>query len=430
MKQHRTPMRLFVKDSTVSFGMVVLLGLLNYLLRRNLALTLPTEDFGFLYSAMAVVMLIMAFLDLGLGEAMAILISRSHDAGDDRKTKKLFTCFLYFRMTLAIVCFAGLAIASHWLRVNYFGYPGSTVLLLGLFGLLISLSLESAMIHSLGAIRAFGMKYAIVNLKVLLLCIVSVVFVPHYGLAAMVLAWPAVSLASAGVGALYLRRRNIATLEMFHKEHYVELRAVLSISLWIALTRAGTSTMYYMDTLCLTWLTGLSEVAIYNVALALNQMVYSLMILPIILTPTVSVLWAKGDYREIRRITLHVIGFCLAMLPVALVVGIFWADDIITIAFAEKYAIGATALAWLWAGAIFFAIGNVCTRTLNAGHDQRSVAGIVSICVVANFVLNVLLIPRYGIAGAAAATSMSYVLLASLSSAKLFAKLRSSVQTG
>ena len=286
------------------------------------------------------------------------------------------------------------------------------------------MSLESTMLQSIGAIQAFGARYAICNLKALLLCLTSAIFVPEHGLAAMVVAWPAISLVTAGVGALYLNRKNIASLERFHQEHFTELKAVLSVSLWIAVVRAGTSTMYYMDTLCLTWMKDLTDVAIYNVALALNQMVFSLMILPIILTPTVSVLWDKKDYKEIRRIILHVIGFCLLMLPVVLLVGLFWAGDIIAIMFAEKYAVGATSLVWLWGGMVFFAIGNICTRTLNAGHAQRSVAVIVIICVVANFVLNVLLIPHYGSAGAAAATSASYVLLAVISSSMLFTRLR------
>jgi len=160
------------------------------------------------------------------------------------------------------------------------------------------------------------------------------------------------------------------------------------------------------------------------VALALNQIVYSLMILPIILTPTVSILFAKEDYKEIRRITLHILCFCLLALPVVLLTGIFWGKDIITIMFAEKFTVGATALTWLWGGTIFFAIGSVCTRTLNAGRAQRSVAGIVIICVVVNFILNVLLIPHYGSTGAAAATSISYVLLAVISSIKLFSHLK------
>jgi O-antigen/teichoic acid export membrane protein len=407
----------------MSFGMVLLLGLLNYLLRRNLALMLPEEDFGFLYSAMALVMLLMAFLDLGLGEAMTILISRSYVAKDIPKTKKLFTCFLYFRTALAIACFAGLAGASFWLKTTFFGYPGPTILLIGLFGLIISLSLESAMIESIGAIRAFGVQYSILNLKALLLCVSSAVLVPRFGLAAMVVAWPAVSLATTGLAALYLNRKKVASLGMFQEEHFAELKIVLSMSLWIAIARAGTSMMYYMDTLCLTWLRSLTDVAVYNVALALNQMVYSLMVLPIILTPTVSVLWDDKDYREIRRIVLHIIYFCLLMLPVVLLVGLFWAGDLITIMFAGKYAAGATSLVWLWGGMIFFAIGNVCTRTLNAGHAHRSVAGLVIICVAANFLLNILLIPRYGGAGAAAATSMSYVLLAVISSIKLFSRL-------
>lgn len=424
MKPHRISLHSFVKDGTISFVMVVLLGVLNYVLRRNLALMLPTDDFGFLYSVMAVVMLVLAFLDLGLGEAMGILISRSHSVGDVHKTKRLFTCFLYFRMSLAIVCFGGLAIAAIWLKTTFFGYPGPTILLVGLFGLVISMSLESAMLQSLVAIRAFGMQCIISNLRVLLLCLISFIFVPKYGLGVMVIAWPLISLATAAAGALYLKHRNVASLEMFRTEHYHELRGMLSVSLWIAVATAGASTMFNMDTLCLTWFKGLTDVAIYEVVMALNQIVYIIMILPIILTPTVSILFTKKDYKEIRRITMHIICFCLLMLPVVILAGVFWAEDVIAVMFAEKYTVGATALTWLWGGTIFFAIGNVCMRTLNAGHAHRSVAGIVIICVVVNFVLNVLLIPCYGSAGAAAATSISYVLLAAISSIKLFSRLK------
>ncbi len=404
--------------------MVLLLGVLNYILCRNFALMLSEEDFGFLSSVLAVVMLVLAFLDLGLGEAAGIMISRSHDTGDIHKTQKLFTCFLYFRVGLAIACFGGLAIASFWLKTTFFGYSGPTILLIGLFGLIITMSLESAMVQSLGAIRAFGMKYAIITLRVMLLCIISFFFVPKYGLVVIILAWPAANLISTGIGVLYLHHIKVASLEMFQKEHRLELKAILSVSMWIAIACAGTSMMCYMDILCLTWLKSLTDVGIYKVALSINQVIFSIMTLPMVLTPTASILWSKKDYKEIKRITLHIIYFCLLMLPIVLLAGIFWGKEIITIMFAEKFTAGATALTWLWGGTIFFAIGSVCTRTLNAGHKQRSVAIVVIVCVVANFTLNVLLIPQYGYTGAAAATAISYVLLAAISSIRLFSCLK------
>ena len=428
MKSHGSSLRLFMKNSMVSFVMVLLLGILNYILVRTLVKELPQSDFGFYKSMIAMIMLLLTFLDLGLGEAMAILISRSYSLGDSARTRRLFTSFLYFRIVLAIACFGALAIASFWLKAEFFDYPGPFYYLLCLFSLVISLSLESAMIQSCVAIQAFKMKYILHNTKTLLLCLISMLLVPKYGLAAICIAWPIVSLLTAGVGACYLRHKNIASLSIFRHEHFIELKAVLAISLWIAIARAGTSMMYYMDTLCLTWLRESTDVAVYGVASSLNHIAYSLMVLPILLTPTVSIMWAEKDYKKIKRITFYIICFCLAMFPVALLVGVFWAKDIISVLFpekAEQYVGGATALAWLWAGMIFFAIGNVCTRTLNAGHAHRSVAGMVIFCVIVNLILNILLIPNHGPSGAAAATASTYVLLAISSTTILFIRLKS-----
>jgi len=137
----------------------------------------------------------------------------------------------------------------------------------------------------------------------------------------------------------------------------------------------------------------------------------------------VAQLWTRGQYREIRRNSLRIILFALALLPVVLVAGIYGSEKIVVLMFAEEFLAAAPALTWLWVGAIFLSIGSLCTRALNSGHMHRSSAGIVIACVIINISLNIVLIPRLGTVGAAMATSISYFLLALASAVRLFTYL-------
>jgi O-antigen/teichoic acid export membrane protein len=64
---------------------------------------------------------------------------------------------------------------------------------------------------------------------------------------------------------------------------------------WVAVSTAGISSIYYLDTLCLTLLRSLDEVAIYNIALPLMQIAQCLMVFPVVFTPIAAEMWAKGD---------------------------------------------------------------------------------------------------------------------------------------
>lgn len=404
-------------------GWVVLLGVLNYFLRRSLALNLSRTDFGFIYATLAIVMLVLAFLDFGLGESLTILMSRSIAESSPQRTRQIFVCSFFFRAVMAVVCFGALAVFAPWVRDVFLEYPGPLVYVLGLFFLIIMLSLESAIISALDAMQAFGVKYAIMNGKAALLCVGATLFVPRFGVGFIIVLWPIVSLLAATAGYAYLHWGGKVRLGRFGAEHVGMLKHVLSISVWIAVAGAGTAMMHHMDKLCLTWFTDLEVVGTYEVALSLMQIAYSLMLLPIIFTPIVSQLWVHKEYRQIRRHSLRIILFSLALLPVAVLVGIFFARDIIVFMFADEFSEGAAALAWLWSGAILLSVGRLCTRTLNSGHLHRSTAAIVVACVVVNFVLNVVLIPPLGMTGAAMATAISYFVLAAASFVRLFTYL-------
>ncbi len=102
----------------------------------------------------------------------------------------------------------------------------------------------------------------------------------------------------------------------------------------------------------------------------------------------------------------------LLTLPVFILTGVYFAPDIITLLFDEKYVTVAPAVTILWGGMVFFSIASFNINALNSGNKQKIIAYMVASCVIINFVLNFILIPKWGYIGAAFATAITYLLMA------------------
>lgn len=220
-----------------------------------------------------------------------------------------------------------------------------------------------------------------------------------------------------------VKRYGIALLP-FKTIKFSEFKNIFELSSWIAVSTAGLSAMYYLDTLCLTWLAGLHAVAVYNIALPIMQIAQSFFVFPVIFTPFVVEMWQNKDYAGIRRTCLIGSLLMFLTLPVFLFVGIYFAPDIITLLFSAKFVAAAPAITILWCGMVFYSIAGFNISALNSGNRQKSVAYMVIFCVIINFVLNIILIPRLGYNGAAIATAASYVIMASGSISNLMLTFR------
>jgi O-antigen/teichoic acid export membrane protein len=112
----------------------------------------------------------------------------------------------------------------------------------------------------------------------------------------------------------------------------------------------------------------------------------------------------------------------LAALPVAVFL-IVLGQPILSLVFGEAYGVGGTALGILCAGQLANAATGSLTLILNmTGHERDTVMGLGSAAIV-NVILNLLLIPRFGIEGAAAATAISVAAWNALLLRKLHARL-------
>lgn len=420
----KATLKSFSHGSAVSMLGVGVLGIMNYFIRRTLALNLSETDFGFFYSAFALVMIILVFIDLGMAQSTTILISRSFAENDLQKSKKIFTLSFIVKILLALIAFILMEALAPYLQHSYFKYPGSPILLMLIFLLIPAQALESSFLCVLTARKAFIAQTVLLNIKIFIILAGVLFFIKSYGIQSSVICFIAASVIIAVFAFRVIKNYGISFIS-FKMIKIDDLKSVFSLSSWITISTAGISIMYYMDTVCLTWLIDLKSVAMYNIALPIMQIAQSFFVFPVIFTPFVTEMWLKEDYAGIRRTCYIGSLLILLTLPVFILTGVYFAPDIITLLFDEKYIAAAPAVTILWCGMVFFSIASFNINALNSGGSQKSVAYMVVACVVINFILNIILIPKWGYTGAAIATAATYVIMAVASIISLMIVLKS-----
>ena len=153
-----------------------------------------------------------------------------------------------------------------------------------------------------------------------------------------------------------------------------------------------------------------SEVGIYAVAALLAQ---TLTLIPSavqrVTAPATATLYGKGDIRAIRRVISSTMRKTfLVSVPIALVLVIF-GQFFITLLFTGEFLPAYLPLLALLVGHTIFAPFMAIGSTLASIGKVNIPFKIHSICGMLNVVLNILLIPLFGIVGAAASTTVTHI---------------------
>lgn len=167
---------------------------------------------------------------------------------------------------------------------------------------------------------------------------------------------------------------------------------------------------YNTDILMLGLMRSDAEAGLYKVAVSTATLaLVGLQVTNIVVKPWISRLYAEKNNAELQKLAAWsaVVAF-LTTLPV-LVITFFFGRPILIALYGEHYS-AATAplillLAAQTANAFFGSVGNLLTQT---GHERENLRGLI-VSTLLNVVLNALLIPWFGIVGAAAATGISIV---------------------
>jgi O-antigen/teichoic acid export membrane protein len=186
------------------------------------------------------------------------------------------------------------------------------------------------------------------------------------------------------------------------------------VLLAFSLPIAGADVLHYLfrwsDTLLLSFLSSPSEVGVYNAALRTTLLLN-------LLAASVNSLYAPiiadhhhhGRHREIEVILKTLVRWCLTLaLPLVFTMGVL-SEEILSL-WGTDFVAGSTALKVLAASQLIFITSNLFAFTLLMCGRQYLELGNVAFVAFVNIAVNLIMIPRYGVTGAALSMLLSQAI--------------------
>jgi O-antigen/teichoic acid export membrane protein len=365
------------------------------------ARALGPPEWGIFSYAVTLAGFLTFFVDPGIN---AILIREGSKSKEEKQITFLSTIF-YIKMVLLAVCVAFVFLVGPYFSI----LPGAKILLPIVAAILISDSLReffSSFIRAREKMEWEAGIFIFTNL-----CIVV------FGFAAILVSPTARSFGWAyavatGIGALTTIWVLWAYLARLFSGFSLKLVAPILRSAWpFAVTGALGILLTNADILIVSWMRSASDVGIYSAAIRIVQLFY--------LFPTVVVQYSilplfsrlagidKPGFRRVFESTMSMIFF--VSIPIAFA-GAILGTEVMRLVFGAGYGAGGLSLKILMATMIFGYPGAVISSALFAHDHQKSLIAASAIAGGANVILDILFIPRFGIAGSALATLIAQVL--------------------
>jgi stage V sporulation protein B len=393
---------------------------LAYLSRLVLARNLGPADYGLFYSVFTLVLFFLFFRNLGLNKAMVKYISEFRISKDNDSIKTTIYSSTFFQIISSVAFGVIFFIISEWLALSYFknatAAPMLQILIIYTLFSIVFILLKSFF----SAFQRFGI-YSTIDVSKNLIILVALLIFFRFGLDVFA---PVFAYVIVGplLFILYLPF-VLRTFPIF--KYQISNFAGLSKKLFVfgipvLFTGIGAKVIGYIDTIILTHFRSISEVGVYNVVLptAMMLLFFGSAVASVVF-PVFAELWAKNDRKRLNE-GVATLQKYLFLIIIPLVFGIFgFSDLIIEILFGDNFIGGAMALQILVIGVLFFTVSVVNHNVISAVGFPQSVTKIIFAAALLNVVANIILIPPFGIEGAAVATTASYCLALILSTLKV-----------
>lgn len=224
----------------------------------------------------------------------------------------------------------------------------------------------------------------------------------------------------AGIASLVLARRVLPSFEVPATRMY---RSVLAFSIPLALFQSMVFLVSNVDIYMLGYFASSAAVGVYNIAFQLGNLFTAVLTtIGFLLPPVLTRLYDEGKHVEMRR-TYQVMTKWMVVVAVPLFVVLFgFPELVITLAFGDSYRDGAVVLRILAVGNFLAILLGLNARSLIGLGANKVVNYVLIAQTVVNIALNYVLIPIYGIAGAAVASMVAVLVSDILGSAVLYTR--------
>ena len=207
--------------------------------------------------------------------------------------------------------------------------------------------------------------------------------------------------------SFYLWKKNLIIKNSEQTVDTVRYRTLLNVSIPMLLSSSMFLIMQWTDTIMLGMFRTEGEIGIYNVALRVASLT-SIMLFAInsIAAPKFAEFYGKKDMQGLQQTVQHSTKLIFwTSFPILLVFFLF--PSLILGIFGKDFKTGSYALMFLTFGQFINAISGSVGYILQMTGRQKTFQNILLVATTINIILNAVLIPRFGINGAAFASMVS-----------------------
>jgi O-antigen/teichoic acid export membrane protein len=263
-----------------------------------------------------------------------------------------------------------------------------------------------AVFQATGEMRRYGI---VLFLDKTVMAVLLVVFFPASWIKnplAILWLYAASSTAVAAWGLARIRVKSLLPVR-FDRDTYNRMFAFsfpLLLSSWVGLF--GTN---WFDILILRKYRPLSEVGLYSLGSVLAGVVQQVTIIfSTLLLPQLSVMVSNGELDKIRTFANRLLPYWFLGTAALFMLVVLMARPMVPLIFGRAFAPAASVLAILMVATCALALFNAFSPLMTAFGATWALTGIGLTSGVVNVVMDLILIPRYGIRGAAFATVLAY----------------------
>ena len=396
------------RQSVISLTSTIGLTAVGFLSTMYFAHTVGLSILGAYYLFVAYFSIFNLLGDGGFGSAAVKRISEGEDQG------AYLTAFVVLRVMLMAVSVGFLLIVQPYLV----DLTSSGVFPWLILALVVSVftSITSNAVYGRGKVGVNQISGLINNLVRIGIQVAAVIL--GYGLAGLAGGFVAGLLAA---GLFNFRFLDLA-LSPFRWSH---ISSLFAFSFWTFLSASGYLVFSYADTILIGYFMTDTDVGIYRVALQLTSIAtFVTLALHTTLYPKVSYWGKQHDLASVESALARAFTYSLLLAVPVLAGGWILGERLLYFFYGAPSAAGAGALAILLlvqVASVFMYLQTMCLNALDRPKDSFRVT---AVAVTANVVLNILLIPAYGIVGASAATLVTMVLNAALAHRALSRNIR------
>ena len=410
----KSSLKLLVKSSVLVFIAVLLSKILTYVYRIIVARHYGPEVYGLLALSLMVFGWFALLSKLGLGEGILRYVSLYRGKRDDEKISYLVKRSLWTLFLTGIIFGILLFLFSDLIAQKIFNNSELSVFL-KIFSLIIPLATLNTIFFSLmkayEKIGWFSFTSKVLDNFVKLITLVVLIF-----LGADSLNVPISYAIGAGITLVTSYFFCKTVLRRAFKSRVIEskraFRSMFSYSWPLIFFGFAVALLHQTDSFIIGIFRNVEEVGFYNAAIPIALLLtFSTDLFNQLFFPLVTKEYSRGNRETVRQLSKQV-GKWIYMLSLPLfILFIIFPGFFIQLLFGEEYLIATNALRFLSIGAMFIAIFDVSKQLIAMKGKSKIILLDVIAVVSINLILNLILVPKHGINGAAFATMVSFIIL-------------------